>query len=250
MNAISGDSLAIQSWCFRGLGSAQEIIAALKACGVSRVELCDLHINPFSPDYPRVARQYADAGITIAGYGVHGFDGDVEKSRKVFEMARALGLRAITGTFSPPDLPSIEPLCQEYDMRLAIHNHGRLDIFGTPFSLQQIFRQSSPYIGLCLDTGWMLDCGVDPIEVAKTFRDRLYALHVKDFVFDRAGRPQDTISGEGNLDLAALAAFLVETEFDGDITLEYEGDVDNPIPATRTCVEAVRAALTKAAKNG
>ena len=37
----------------------------------------------------------------------------------------------------------------------------------------------------------MLDSGGDPLAVADKFRDRLYGLHVKDFVFKPDGKPED-----------------------------------------------------------
>ena len=86
----------------------------------------------------------------------------------------------------------------------------------------------------------MLDSGSDPLAVAKQFRERLFGVHLKDFVFDRAGKPEDVIIGTGNLDLNGLLAYLDETAFDGTLTLEYEGDYNAPIPATKQCVEAVR----------
>jgi sugar phosphate isomerase/epimerase len=91
----------------------------------------------------------------------------------------------------------------------------------------------------------MLDSGEDPLAVARKFQDRLYGLHIKDFVFDRAGRPKDVIVGTGNLDLEGLAAFLTDIAFDGYLTLEYEGDVDDPVPATKECVDAVWAAFAQ-----
>ena len=113
--------------------------------------------------------------------------------------------------------------------------------------LEKLFTEASSNIGLCLDTAWMLDSGEDPVAVARKFQERLYGVHIKDFVFDRAGRPEDVIVGTGNLDLEGLAAFLTEIEYDGYFTLEYEGDVNDPIPATKECVEAVRAAFAKVA---
>ncbi len=68
----------------------------------------------------------------------------------------------------------------------------------------------------------------------------MYGVHVKDFVFDRSGTPTDVVVGEGNLDLGTLQTVLNNGEFDGYIVLEYEGDVDDPVPALKKCVAAVR----------
>jgi sugar phosphate isomerase/epimerase len=106
--------------------------------------------------------------------------------------------------------------------------------------LRHVFKTTSPRIGLCLDTAWALDSGEDPVKMTREFGGRLYGLHVKDFVFDRAGKPEDVIVGTGNLDLSGLVEACREVDFNGYAVLEYEGDVENPVPAVRKCVEAVR----------
>jgi sugar phosphate isomerase/epimerase len=89
----------------------------------------------------------------------------------------------------------------------------------------------------------MLDSGFDPVEIAQKYQKRLYGLHIKDFIFDRAGNPEDVVVGTGNLKLKALADFLKSINFGGYVTLEYEGDAGNPVPALKKCVEEIRAAF-------
>jgi hypothetical protein len=48
--------------------------------------------------------------------------------------------------------------------------------------------------------------------------------------------------GTGNLDLPQLLKNLEAVNFGGYAVLEYEGDVENPVPALKECVAAVRAA--------
>ena len=132
---------------------------------------------------------------------------------------------------------------------MGIHNHGRKHRDGSVAALEAILSDTSSNIGLCLDTAWMLDSGEDPVDVAKKFKDRLYSLHIKDFVFDRAGKPSDAIVGEGNLKLDALNSFLMEIDYGGTYTLEYEGDIDNPVPTTKACVEAIRASFARVSRS-
>ena len=89
----------------------------------------------------------------------------------------------------------------------------------------------------------MLDSGFDPVEIASKYQKRLYGLHIKDFIFDRAGNPEDVVVGTGNLKLKELAGFLKSIDFDGYVTLEYEGDANNPVPALKQCVECIHAAF-------
>jgi sugar phosphate isomerase/epimerase len=95
---------------------------------------------------------------------------------------------------------------------------------------------------LCLDTGWAIDGKQDPVALAKKYRDRLYGVHFKDFVYQRVRKPVDVIIGEGLLDLPAFLAVLKELDYSEPISFEYEGDPGNPIPAVRKCVEAVQKA--------
>jgi len=238
--------LGVQSYCFRAFSEHAQLIQALNACGVDRVELYPGHYNPVTqPDAAAVIQTFADAGITISSFGVYGFGDDEAAARKVFDFADAAGFPAISADLAPGGLAVVEKLCAETGIKVAIHNHGRKHDLGPVSALERLFAETSPNVGLCLDTAWMIDSGEDPVAVARRFQDRLYGLHIKDFVFDRAGRPEDVIVGTGNLDLEGLAAFLTDIAFDGYLTLEYEGDVDDPVPATKQCVDAVRAAFAR-----
>ncbi|HEX2950799.1 MAG TPA: TIM barrel protein, partial [Armatimonadota bacterium] len=81
------------------------------------------------------------------------------------------------------------------------------------------------------------DSGENPVAAAEKYADRLYGVHVKDFIFGRNGAPEDVIVGTGNLDLPQLFATLTSNGFSGYLTLEYEGDEKNPVPSVRECVE-------------
>ena len=76
----------------------------------------------------------------------------------------------------------------------------------------------------------------DPAKMVEKFADRLYGLHFKDFVFERNGKAADTVIGTGGLDLDKLATALRAAKFNGYCVLEYEGDIDNPLPALAKCV--------------
>jgi sugar phosphate isomerase/epimerase len=106
--------------------------------------------------------------------------------------------------------------------------------------LQHVFANTNDRIGLCLDTAWALDAGEDPLFLIEKFAKRLYGLHLKDFVFDRARKPQDVVVGTGNLDLKKISAALAQANFSGFAVLEYEGEPANPVPAVSQCVQAIK----------
>lgn len=239
--------LGIQSWCFRGFDDLNKVIELLKECDVNKVELSGVHFDPVKApaDSESVVKKFSDSGLQITSFGVQPFNADEAAARKAFDFAKTAGFSAIGADLSGDGLKVVEKLCKEYNKRIAIHNHGRNHQFGSVTALKKLFAESSPNIGLCLDTAWALDAGEDPIEMAAVFKDRLYGVHIKDFVFDSQNKPRDVVVGTGGLNMDKLAEFLVANGFDGFLTLEYEGDVDNPVPALKKCVQAIRNSFQK-----
>jgi inosose dehydratase len=244
-------SLGVQSWCFREFKERSRLIAKVKECGLAHVELCGVHAD-FSdePSFDRVIGELRDAGIAIVSIGVQHFAGDEARERKYFEFAKRCGAGVISADFSPdPTLAgfrSAERLASAYGIRLAIHNHGGRHWLGNASVLAAVFAATSPSIGLCLDTAWALDAGEDPVAMARTFAQRLYGVHVKDFTFDRARRPHDVVVGAGNLDLPKLLAAIDAAPGLASCVIEYEEDPQDPAPAITQCVAAIRSAAPKA----
>ena len=234
--------LGIQSYCFRGFKTLAEVLPRLKACGVATVELSGVH-GDFKVDADAIIAQCRAAGVRIASIGVARFDGNLADWRLLAEFMLKAGASVIAVDFEPgagPDLwRAAERLADEFDLRLAIHNHGGRHWLGNTQMLAQVFATTSPRIGLCLDTAWALDAHEDPVAMAEKFADRLYGVHLKDFIFDRAGRQSDVVIGEGNLDLPKMLALLEANEHTASVVIEYEGDIDNPGPALTQCVQKI-----------
>ncbi|OGV70202.1 MAG: hypothetical protein A3K19_16485 [Lentisphaerae bacterium RIFOXYB12_FULL_65_16] len=240
-----GKELAVQSYCFRGFKANPEVIEKVKAIGLSRIELCGVHVD-FANDakFDEVIDLYRKAGVKICSIGVQGFSGKADVERKWFEFAKRAGATTISATFALDTVPNCyrvaEKLADEYNINLAIHNHGGRHWLGAAEMLNYVFKQTSPRVGLMLDTAWALHSHEDPVAMVEKFGSRLYGVHVKDFIFDRAGKHQDVVVGTGNLDLPKLFAAMKKINFSGNLILEYEGEVSNPVPALTDCVVAVR----------
>lgn len=241
------NELGIQSYCFRHFKENSAVIEKLKSCGVDKIELCGVHAD-FKDEntFDEVLRQYEEGGVEIVSIGVQSFNDDPNTERKYFEFAKRAGARFMSCSFAIDNVPqsfeSAEKLAEEYGIKLAIHNHGGYDWLGNSTILGKIFSLTSENIGLCLDTAWALQAGEDPLQWVKKFGSRLYGVHIKDFVFDRAGKGEDVVAGTGNLNLPQLLEELKSVNFNGYAVLEYEGDVENPVPALQEGVKAVRAA--------
>ncbi|MEM1331800.1 MAG: sugar phosphate isomerase/epimerase, partial [Planctomycetota bacterium] len=105
-------------------------------------------------------------------------------------------------------------------------------------------KNTSERIGLNLDFAWMLDAGFDPLDQFKKLADHVKIIHLKDFVFDRAGRFEDVVVGTGNVDLAKLDVLLSEVGFEGTAVLEYEGNSENPMSDLSRCVEKIKSEMS------
>ncbi len=239
--------LGIQSYCFRTYKTLDELIGALKAVGLDYVELWPGHQDPAADEavLRETLRTLQANGITMNAFGQVVFKDDEPAARAALGFCRMAGVKAITANVvdDPKAIALAERLAEEYDVDLAIHNHGRKHRWGRTDQLDELFARTSRRFGLCLDAAWMIDAGDDPVAAVDHYADRLMGVHLKDFTFDADGKPVDVIVGEGNLDLPAFLGRLKAIGFEGYMSLEYEGQADAPLPNVITCLEAIRAAM-------
>ncbi len=239
-----GEQLAIQSWCYRGTKDNTRVTELMKQCGLSRIELSSAHVD-FNDEssFDEIIDVYRSNGIEIVSIGAVRFRADEAKERKFFEFVRKCGAKHMTVDFAIDTAPEsyrlAEKLADEYDVQLGIHNHGAKHWLGCSAMLKHVFANTSERIGLCLDTAWALHSHEDPVAMIEKFAPRLHLLHIKDFIFDRSGAHEDVIVGTGNLDLKKLREALEQGNFNGPAVIEYEGDVQDPVPALKQCVAAI-----------
>lgn len=235
MDSVHRD-LAIQTWCLRGFTDSRAAARMVAELGLAQIELARPHAGDADP--------FAAAGIAIVSTGVVQLAGDAEAMRASLELARRLGIGLVSVDFPPAFSSSAfrtaSQVAGELGLRLAVHNHGGGHWLGSQAMLELLLQSTGPEIGVMLDTAWAIDARADPIELARLAGDRLYGVHVKDFVYRQGREPIDVVVGTGNLDLPGLAAALDRIGFDGPLILEYEGDVHDPMPALQRCVQAMR----------
>ncbi|MFW6059755.1 MAG: sugar phosphate isomerase/epimerase family protein [Phycisphaeraceae bacterium] len=241
------DRLGVQSFCFRGFKDNAKVAQMVRELDLDRIEVCAVHAD-FSDlaGWKNIVKTYNDAGVQIVSIGVQTFTGD-PKERDWFECAKAAGAKYISAHFNVDSfqtaVPATAKLCEEYGIQIAIHCHGGYRFGGSPDVVGHLMELGGPNIGLCLDTAWCMQIGPrqgDPLAWVDQFSDRLYGVHVKDFTFDRNAQWNDVVVGTGNLDLPAFMQALEKKNFAGYIVLEYEADVNDPVPALKQCVQQVR----------
>ncbi len=238
----------VQSFCFRHFKDNADVAAKVKQIGVDKIELCGIHADFHDlAAWKDVLKTYQDAGVSVISIGVQTFTGD-PKERDWFECAAAAGAKHISAHFRVDSyttaVPHAAKLCEEYGIRIGIHCHGGYMFGGSPDVIQHLIELGGPSIGVNIDTAWCMQIGPkqgDPVAwVRDKFPGRVYGVHYKDFVFDKNGMWNDVVVGSGNLDLPAFVAALEETQFDGMAVIEYEADVENPVPALTECVNQMR----------
>jgi sugar phosphate isomerase/epimerase len=238
-------NLGVQSYCFRGFKPLPDLIAQVKAIGINQIELCGVHVD-FNNEstFEDAIAPFKTAGIAISSIGVQTFRNDPVAEEKWFRFAKLAGAKMLSINLDvkalPAVIPAVEKLAEKYDLVMGIHNHGGYHWLGNFDMVSHIIGNSGPRLGLCLDTAWCLQSGEDPLKWVEKLSPRLFGVHVKDFTFDRAGKWTDVIVGTGNLKLKELLALAVAAPNIRTITLEYEGDIQNPGPALKECVDAVR----------
>ena len=125
--------LGIQSWSFRGLENGnQDISKALKECNIDSLEITQKHVNfQNEQEVDSVIKFYKNNEITLSSCGVCRFVSDKKSNRNIFKFAKKAGIKAISANIDEDALNICEKLCEEYDIKLAIHNHGKNHLYGT-----------------------------------------------------------------------------------------------------------------------
>ena len=237
----------VQSFCFRNFKDNAEVARKVREIGVDKIEVCGIHANFHDiPAWRDVIGTYGDAGVRIISLGVEMLVGD-QKERDVFECAALAGATHISAHFRIDSfanaIKQAQNLSDEFGVRVGIHCHGGYMFGGQPDVLDYLVKLGAPQIGVCIDTAWCMQIGPrtgKPIEWAKRFAGHIHGIHYKDFVFERNGQWKDTIIGEGNLDFRGFVQALDENGFNGMSVIEFEADSENPVPALKKCVEAMR----------
>src|SRR5207253_831561 len=97
-----------------------------------------------------VAQRFRDAGITPLSCGVISLPNDEPRVRQAFEYARDIEVPTLVAAPDPAALPLVERLAKEFDLQVAIHNHGPGDPhFPTPADVWAAVQSLDTRIGLC-----------------------------------------------------------------------------------------------------
>ncbi len=237
--------LGVASYSFRKFSRAQAI-EMTKQLGTPYLNVKDVHLKLDSTpeEIDAAKKEFNDAGIVLVGCGNVSFDKDDEADmRHKFEYAKRAGFPLIVCAPTAVTLPKLEKFVKEYDIKIAVHNHGPEDKhFPTPQSVLKVVRNMDPRCGCCIDIGHTSRTGVDVVESIAEAGPRLLDMHVKD-LSDPMVKESQVAVGDGKLPLPRIFLQLIKMKYGGCVNLEYEVHADDPMPGMQKSFSYMRGVL-------
>jgi len=242
--------LGLASYTLRKF-NLDQTIAMTTRVGLKNISLKDFHLpmNAGTGEIKAVAEKVRTAGLNLYGCGVVYMRNEQEVNR-AFEYAKAAGMTTIIGVPNHDLLPLVDKKVKEYNILMAIHNHGPGDkLYPTSASIYEKIKDFDARIGMCMDIGHTARIGEDPVLDTIRFAERVLDVHVKD-VSAAEARGTTVQIGRGVIDLPAFIRALVSIDFAGYVSLEYEKDENDPLPGLAESVGFVRGAMATIANPG
>jgi len=235
--------LGMASYTFRAFG-LDDTLAMTKKLGLRKIGFKSMHLPLEStPDEIRaVVAKVKDAELDLYAGGVVYMRTEAEV-KQAFEYAKAAGMKIIVGVPNHELLGLAEKCTQEFDIRLAIHNHGPTDkLYPTPESVVEKVRNLDKHVGLCIDIGHTIRCGINPADSVERLFERLLDVHIKDMTAAAVeGGPIEI--GRGVIDIPKFLGMLIKLNYAGVVSLEYEKDEKDPLPGAAESIGYVRGVL-------
>jgi sugar phosphate isomerase/epimerase len=238
--------LGVASYTFRNFSRTQ-MIAFLKQLNVLGLNAKDVKDHlPMDPQEEAAAlADYAAAGITLHAAGTIYFAKDEDADvRSKFEYCKRAGIGVIVaGDPAPETLPRIEKFVKEYDIRIAIHNHGPEDkLWHSPLDVLKAVKGMDPRIGCCIDVGHTVRAGADVVQSIHEAGARLFNVHMKDLTNFQSKESQVPV-GEGIMPVKKIFEALSAIKYKGFVDLEYEVHPDGPMPGSIASFAYMRGVL-------
>jgi sugar phosphate isomerase/epimerase len=222
----------------------EEVLEMTKRVGLKNICFKSFHLalDSTPAQIEATLLKVKDAGLNLYGGGVISMKNESQVNQ-AFNYAKAAGMKVIIAAPSHEMLPMIERKVKQYDIKVAIHNHGPGDeLFPTPAVALEHIKNLDKRIGLCHDIGHTKRYGSDPIAETSLCGDRLHDVHIKDV--SAASKNGHAVEiGRGIIDIPRFLKTLIKMEYDGIISFEYEKDAKDPLAGLAESVGYVKGVL-------
>ncbi len=253
-----GWRLGCEAWTFR-LFPLFEAIDKTAALGLHYIETGP--VPKLSKEQPHVAfdedsparvrnavkKKLADSGVQLISYGFISYTQDI--TRKTFDFAKDMGAEMIVSEPHENLFDSLDKLCEEYAMRLAIHDHPKPSRYWNPDIVLKACKDHSKRIGACADTGHWLRSGLNPVECMKKLEGRIVSVHLKD-LNEPGMQAHDVPWGTGVCDVKGILTEAHRQGLKVPFFAEYEYNWENSMPDLAQCVEYFEKVSARLAAKG
>jgi len=238
--------LGLASYTFRNFTRTQ-MIGFMKQLNLTALNPKDTkdHLPMDPTEEAKAMADYTAAGITLHAAGVVYFPKDEDDDiRAKFDYAKRAGVSVIVaGDPAPTTLPRLEKFVKEYDIRIAIHNHGPEDkVFPSPLDVLKAVKNMDPRMGCCIDIGHTVRAGTDVVQAIHEIGPRLFNMHGKDLT-DFHNKDSQVAVGQGKMPFREIFSALIKTNYKGFFDLEYEIHGDDPMPGVTESFAYMRGVL-------
>jgi sugar phosphate isomerase/epimerase len=238
--------LGLATYTFRNF-TREQMLAFLKQINVNSLNAKDVkdHLPTDEQGEAKALADYAAAGVKLHAAGAIYFRKDEDADiRAKFEYCKRAGISVIVaGDPTPETLPRVEKFVKEYDIKIAIHNHGPEDpVWPSPLDILKLIKNLDPRIGCCIDVGHTVRAGTDVVQAIHDVGPRLFNMHMKDLTNFQSKESQVAV-GDGIMPVREIFAALIETKYKGFVDLEYEVHGDDPMPGVIASFAYMRGVL-------
>jgi sugar phosphate isomerase/epimerase len=167
-------------------------------------------------------------------------DDEIEYS---FQMAKALGVRAITCSTRIAVARRVAPFADKHKLMWGAHGHDKTqdpEEFSSPESFATVMSLGK-YMGVNLDIGHFTAANYDPVAYIKEHHARITNLHLKDRKRDHgANLPW----GQGDTPIKPVLQLLKKEKYNFPANVEYEYmGHDDPVTEVARCLQFCKDAL-------
>lgn len=264
---FGGVQIGVITYSFRSMSNAEDILKALVQVGIGEVELMSNHAealagapaggrgrgaNPeltawraaaTSATWQAVRGKFDAAGIELRllCYNMGRTIPD-EQIDYGFQMAKGLGVKAMSTSTQVSTAKRIAPFADKYQLLVGYHNHSNVtnpDEVATPESFAAVTSYSK-YHAINLDIGHFTAANFDAVAFIEAHHARITNLHIKDRKRDQGG---NLPFGQGDTPIVQTLQLLKQKQYDIAANIEYEYRGEDPVAEVAKCLQFCKDAL-------
>lgn len=240
--------IGMQSYTFRNF-DLERALKHMKDLGIEQAEFYQKHIplNSKPDQIQAILKLCKEYGVTPKAYGVQAFTKNHDNNKKLFDFGKAIGITVFSADPDHDSFDSLDKLCDEYKIAIAIHPHGpaggnKMHRWYSADLIMKAVKDHNPLIGSCLDTGHLIRSAqqghhLDPAEEIRKMGVRNFGIHLKDH---DNNRKTDVVFGKGVLKVDEVFKALRDVNFKNMVSIEYEAKPEDPSADVAACLEVIK----------